>query len=200
MPRLRAVARPKAFDPTRALDAALQCFKQHGFNGTSLSTLTNEMRVGRASLYATYGDKHALFLQALSDYADTTIGYFEQRLAAAADPLEEIRSVLRDVATLSSCEDGRFGCFLVNSTSELAANDETILRFVQSSFRRLEDAYYGALLRAQKEGKLGPDKDPRALARFVFTNVVGLRILGKAQLENGVLRDAAETAIALLEA
>jgi TetR/AcrR family transcriptional repressor of nem operon len=190
--------RPKAFDPGQALDSALQCFKQHGFNGASLSTLTSQMGLGRASLYATYGDKRSLFLAALSDYADATIGYFERRLATADDVLGEIRSLVRDIASMSACAEGRFGCFLVNATSELAANDDEVRAFVERSFLRMENAYYDALVRAQRHGALAADKDPRVLARFLFTTVVGLRVVGKTRPDQRMLGDVAETIVACL--
>ena len=191
--------RPKGFDPRRALDSALQCFKQHGFNGASLSTLTEQMGLGRASLYATYGDKRALFMTALADYADATIGFFLQRLAAAPDPLEEIRAILRDVAAFSTCDDGRFGCLLVNSTTELAANDEEVRAFVAKSFTRLEAGFAHALERAQRDGQLGADAKPTALARFLFATIIGLRVMGKARPDPTVLLDIADSALGCLD-
>jgi len=194
------VPRPKAFDPKRALDSALHCFKQHGFNGASLSTLTQEMGVGRASLYATYGDKRTLFLRALADYADATIGFFVQRLDAASDPLAEVRAVLRDVAAFSVCDDGRLGCFLVNSTAELAASDEDVRGFAAKCFGRFEDAFARALERARASGALAAHKDPRALARLLFAAIIGIRVMGKARVELAVLEDVVDSALACLEA
>jgi TetR/AcrR family transcriptional repressor of nem operon len=192
------VPRPKAFDPKQALDSALHCFKQHGFNGASLSTLTEEMGVGRASLYATYGDKRALFMRALVDYADATFGFFCQRLETATDPLAEIRAILHDVAAFSVCNDGRFGCFLVNSAAELAATDEEVRAFVAKSFERMEDGFARALERARAEGLLAPEKDPVALGRFLFATIVGIRVLGKARADLAVLEDVVDSALACL--
>ena len=191
--------RPKAFDPKQALDSALHCFKQHGFNGASLSTLTEEMGVGRASLYATYGDKRTLFMRALEDYADATFGFFRQRLESAADPLAEIRAILHDVAAFSVCDDGRFGCLLVNSAAELAATDEEVRALVARSFERMEDGFARALERARDEGRLAVAKDPVALGRFLFATIVGIRVLGKAHANANVLKDVADSALACLE-
>jgi TetR/AcrR family transcriptional repressor of nem operon len=193
------VSRPKEFNPDQALDSALECFKRHGFNGASMSTLTKEMGVGRASIYATYGDKRALFMNALTEYSDATIGFFVARLDAAEDPLEGIRSLVRDIASRSACDDGRFGCFLVNSASELAANDPEIRAFVARSFERIEAGYVRALERAREQGQIGADKDLRSLARFLCATVIGLRVLGKARPEPGLLGDVAENALRCLE-
>jgi TetR/AcrR family transcriptional repressor of nem operon len=193
------VPRPKEFDPGQALDSALECFKRNGFNGASMSTLTKEMGVGRASIYATYGDKRALFMNALAEYTDATIGFFVTRLDAAEDPIEGIRALVRDIALWSACDDGRFGCFLVNSASELAAIDPEVRAFVARSFERIEGGYLRALERAKEHGKIGADKDLRALARFLCAAVIGLRVVGKARPEPELLRDIAENALRCLE-
>ena len=199
MPILTPMPRPKEFNPDHALDSALECFKRNGFNGASMSTLTKEMGVGRASIYATYGDKRALFMNALGEYTDATIGFFMARLEAAEDPIEGIRALVRDIAAWSACDDGRFGCFLINSTSELAANDPEIRAFVARSFERIENGYLRALERAQAQGAIGSDKDVRSLARLLCATVVGLRVIGKARPDAQLLGDIAEGALRCLE-
>src|SRR6202011_4012331 len=65
-----AMGRPRAFDVDRALDRALHLFWRKGYEGTSLSDLTQAMGINRPSLYAAFGDKEALFRRALDRYAD----------------------------------------------------------------------------------------------------------------------------------
>ena len=61
--------RPRTFCVDRALDRALQVFWQKGYEGASLSDLTEAMGINRPSLYAAYGNKEALFRKALDRYA-----------------------------------------------------------------------------------------------------------------------------------
>jgi AcrR family transcriptional regulator len=62
------MGRPRSFDAGRALDRALQVFWRKGYEGTSLSDLTEAVGVNRPSLYAAFGDKKALFRKALDRY------------------------------------------------------------------------------------------------------------------------------------
>ena len=66
----RTPGRPRAFDPDRALDRALEVFWRKGYEGASLSDLTSAMRINRPSLYAAFGDKQTLFRRALDRYAE----------------------------------------------------------------------------------------------------------------------------------
>src|SRR5437660_10983180 len=62
--------RPRSFDLDKAMDAALQVFWRKGYEGASLSDLTQAMGINRPSLYAAFGDKETLFRKALDSYAE----------------------------------------------------------------------------------------------------------------------------------
>ena len=62
--------RPRAFDPDVALDRAMHVFWAKGYEGASLSNLTQAMRINRPSLYAAFGNKEELFRKALDLYAN----------------------------------------------------------------------------------------------------------------------------------
>src|SRR4051794_21977945 len=60
--------RPRAFAIDEALDRALQVFWHKGYEGTSLTDLTQAMGITRPSLYTAFGDKEALFRKVLDRY------------------------------------------------------------------------------------------------------------------------------------
>ena len=62
------MARHKEFDPDVALDRALELFWERGYEATSMADLVDHLGIGRASLYATFGSKHELYLKALDRY------------------------------------------------------------------------------------------------------------------------------------
>src|SRR5476649_1907278 len=64
------IGRPRAFDIDAALDRALQVFWKKGYEGASLSDLTDAMGINRPSLYAAFGNKEELFRKAVTRYTD----------------------------------------------------------------------------------------------------------------------------------
>ncbi len=65
------MARTKEFDPDAALQSALELFWRRGYEATSMADLVEALGIGRASIYATFGNKHDLYLKALERYASS---------------------------------------------------------------------------------------------------------------------------------
>ena len=58
------MARPREFDATMVLEAAMNCFWAQGFEQTSVRDLAEQMGITGASLYNAFGDKRSLYRQA----------------------------------------------------------------------------------------------------------------------------------------
>lgn len=193
------MARTKEFDPDAALQAALELFWERGYEATSVADLVAHLGVGRASLYATFGGKHELYLRALDRYGELTDPTLLTGLSQPGPVLPAVRALVERFACEAGGEGGRRGCFVVNAAVELAPHDPAATRRVQASWDYLEAALTSALLRAQAQGELSEGKDPRALARCLLVLMQGLRVMGKAATEPERLRDAAAQALVLLD-
>ncbi|HUO11312.1 MAG TPA: TetR/AcrR family transcriptional regulator, partial [Caulobacteraceae bacterium] len=88
------MARPRRFDRADALQAATEVFWTHGYAGSSADTLVKAMGIARQSLYDTFGNKRALYLEALRAYSAGNVSALVQVLRAETSPLAAIRSVL----------------------------------------------------------------------------------------------------------
>jgi TetR/AcrR family transcriptional repressor of nem operon len=193
------VARTKEFDPDVALQAALELFWERGYEATSMADLVARLGVARASIYATFGNKHELYLAALDRYREMRNPALTEELSQPGPVLPAVRAVIERFAR-ESCEDpARLrGCFLTNSAVELAPHDAGAARIVEHGWNEMETNLTAALTRARAQGELPPDRDPQALARFLLVLFQGMRVAGKAAPRSGRLRAAAEQALALL--
>jgi TetR/AcrR family transcriptional repressor of nem operon len=184
------VARTKEFDPDRVLDDAMSLFWQRGFEATSMADLVDGLGIARASLYATFGDKHSLYLRALDRYVERRDPAVVERLAAPGSPLAAVGKFVADYAAEITADEQHRGCLVVNAAVERLPGDDDVARRVRSSWQTLEVALTAALSRARAEGELAKDADPRALARFAVVVLQGLRVVGKADPGGPLVRDA----------
>src|SRR5690606_20785099 len=106
-PAGRPRGRPRSFDPDEALDKARAVFWNLGYAATSLDDIAAATGLNRPSLYAAFGDKHALYLAALRRSAREAAGALTQALAAKA-PLRDVLATIFDV-TVSIYRRGEAG-------------------------------------------------------------------------------------------
>ncbi|HEX2299517.1 MAG TPA: TetR/AcrR family transcriptional regulator [Pseudonocardiaceae bacterium] len=194
------MARTKEFDPDAALRAALELFWRRGYEATSMSDLVEHLGIGRASIYATFGNKHELYLKALDRYQQARLPEMLRELSQPGPALPAVRALVRSYAADAAATElrGR-GCFVTNTAAELAPHDPAAARLVERNWDHLETVLHSALVRAQAQGELPCGRDPRSLARMLLVLLQGLRVVGKASPDPARVRDAAEQALALLD-
>ncbi|MFJ9818336.1 TetR/AcrR family transcriptional regulator [Streptomyces sp. NPDC101151] len=194
------MARTKEFDPDAALQSALELFWRRGYEATSMADLVEHLGIGRASLYATFGNKHELYLKAFDRYERAGLTRIVRELSEPGPALPAIRAVVRRYADEASDEQlRRSGCLVTNTAAELAPHDPASARRVERNWDHLESTLHATLVRARAQGELPSDRDPLALARTLLVLMQGLRVVGKASSDPARVRDAAERTLALLD-
>jgi TetR/AcrR family transcriptional repressor of nem operon len=189
--------RTKAFDPDAALDRAMELFWSQGYEATSIEDLVDATGVNRASLYGTYGDKHALFLKALERY--TGAGLFAS--LDLEDEDKPVREVLRGLfdRLIARCLDGRgAGCLITNTICEFGARDEAVVETARRALARMENALDLLVRRGQARGEIAAEDSPRAIARYLLNAMQGLQVVAKVNPDRRALQQVAERTLATL--
>ncbi|MGW7096330.1 TetR/AcrR family transcriptional regulator [Streptomyces sp. NPDC054874] len=194
------MARTKEFDPDAALQSALELFWRRGYEATSVTDLVEHLGIGRASIYATFGSKHELYLKAMDRYAEMRDPLLMSELSQPGPALPAVRTLVRRFAAEAASPEGRLnGCFVTNTAAELAPHDPAAARRVEISWEHIETLLHSALVRAQAQEELPEGRDPQALAHLLLVLLQGVRIVGKASNDPARVRDAAEQALTLLD-
>lgn len=174
------MARTKEFKEDQALDKAIEIFWHKGYNGTSAQDLVTHLGLSRSSLYDTFGDKQKLFAESLKRYQKQA----QDQIVQLFDQSENIKETLQDIfkqAVIESLEDRiTKGCFMVNSSVELAMHDEEIAKIVTNNSKAMEEVFTKAVQKGQDSGQISSKIDARVLARFIFNNYSGIRVLARA--------------------
>jgi AcrR family transcriptional regulator len=176
--------RPKAFCEKEALHAAVLVFADKGFEGASLSDLTEAMGINKFSLYATYGNKEALYVKAMTEFNAARY----ERVAQALDaPLarDGIRMLLTGVASRFTDPNGPGSCFVTQAP--LAANEasQKTRRHVAEMRASVEKLIRERFERALTEGELPAGTSAADLARFFAVIIQGFAL----QAQHGGTRE-----------
>jgi len=192
------MARPRTFDEPAALDAAVRLFWEHGFQGTTLSDLTRGMLMQKASLYAVFGDKEALFLSAIDRYRSVFTAPSVAALDGTGPALDAVRAYLRDLARRYTDPQTPRGCLVTNTVLECPAPSEAICRAAAASISAGEAALYRTLERARRGAELPDDVDIRALSRVLLGIGQSMALISKLHADPAFVQDVLQGALDLL--
>jgi AcrR family transcriptional regulator len=169
------LGRPRAFDPDAALEAALRVFWIKGYEGTALSDLTAAMGINRPSIYATFGNKEALFRKALDRYSERMTNYTAEALKEPTARAVAER-LLVGAADLLSCPGNPKGCLMVQGALACGEEADPIRKELISRRATGEAALRERFERAKLEGDLSAGADPGDLARYVMAVMHGMSV------------------------
>lgn len=131
--------RPKSFERDAVLDAAVLVFWERGYEGASLDDLTRAMGINRPSLYATFGNKHGLFLEALDRYVSVQGKVQSEPLRNEADIKSAVEGYYNEIIRTVKSPSGPCGCLIACVASEVAERDEIVRKKIAANLRRSED-------------------------------------------------------------
>jgi TetR/AcrR family transcriptional repressor of nem operon len=191
--------RPREFDETAALEAAVECFWRRGYEATSLRDLTASMGLTAPSLYNAFGDKQELFARALERYLDRTTRDRLHRLEESLAPKEALRRFFAEIIEHSIKDRQRKGCFLVNSALEVAPHHAECRAVIAEQFGEIESFFERCILAAQADETVSLDIDAGDVGRLLLGVLLGIRVLARTKPNRDVLEGVVRPALALLD-
>ena len=175
--------RPREFDLDEALAQALRLFWQKGYEGASLTDLTEAMGITRPSLYAAFGNKEALFRQALDLYERDKPAYIRE--AAEAPTARGVAETLLlgavDVATGGECR----GCMGVIASVACQSVEPSIRDNVNARAESAKRLIVERMQRAIDAGEFVVPTDATAITRYLLALMQGISV----QAQSGATRD-----------
>jgi AcrR family transcriptional regulator len=191
--------RPRAYDADTALRRATDTFWRTGYAGTSLDSIAAAAEMNPPSLYAAFGNKHALYLKALARY-------WELSLAATREALAEDRPLAESLmaayeAALSIYFSGKGtarGCFVIGTAVTEAVEDAEIRKSVAAGLRSIDADFETRFRTARDKGQLKDGADPAALAILASATMHSIAIRVRAGTPRAELREMARKAVSVI--
>lgn len=191
------MARNKEFDEKEVLAKAMRLFLTQGYEKTSMQELVEHMGIHRRSLYDTFGDKHALFMQALTLYKKQTEERLENAAFRSPSALASIRSIFD--AMIDKHPEEPKGCLFVNTAVELGPRDAEAEQAAEDGFRSLEAKLRELIVQGQKQGEIPSGLDASIAAENLHNSLIGIRVLARTSASRDKLHRIKEASLAALD-
>jgi AcrR family transcriptional regulator len=191
----------KHFDQDAVLETVLLLFWQRGPAATGVQDIVEATGLNRSSLYATFGDKQALFQAALTRYVDERSTPAFDRLGGEGRGLDAVRDFFNGLID-ARCEGpfARWGCMVANTYAAPELLDSKVREVMERHHTRLVGELRAALETAAGRGQLQQGIDLRAGAEHLALLAYGINIRSRDGAHAEDLRAGIAAALALMAA
>ncbi|GAA0334747.1 TetR/AcrR family transcriptional regulator [Sphingomonas oligophenolica] len=172
----------------------MSVFAAKGYESTSLADLEQAMGINRVSMYATFGNKEALFVKAMTRYTEVGSHRFLHYLAAPS-ARQGFETLLRESVAMFTDPQGHGVCFVTQAPLTGANISAQTKRFVAERRAGIELMLCRRLRQALDEGELAPGTPIEDLARFFATTILGLALQAQHGATQSELLHVAEIAM-----
>jgi len=169
----RPRGRPRQFDREAALDAAMEVFWLKGYEGASIAALTEAMGINPPSLYAAFGDKDQLFLEAVARYVNARVDscpYAMETTAYAA--MDRLLTYMAE--ELVTTEDHPRGCMMMMAAATSANASPKVQQALADMRAASRERIRARIRRGIADGDVPPGTDAGALADFYSAVLTGM--------------------------
>ncbi|MGZ9809861.1 TetR/AcrR family transcriptional regulator [Pseudoroseicyclus sp. H15] len=191
----RKPGRPLSFDREAALERAMLAFWETGFETTSVAELTAAMGVTAPSLYAAFGDKKGLFLEALRRYTGDP-AEMARSFAAAPTARDAVAQMLAEAAVLFTGETTPRGCLLASAVATGSKEAADVRAAAAAERAAIREIIVARVERDIAAGLLPKGTAPGALADMALAVTQGMSVLARDGAERGALLALCEAALA----
>jgi TetR/AcrR family transcriptional regulator, copper-responsive repressor len=194
----RSKGRPRTFDRDRALHRALEVFWKRGYEPATMGELCSAMGINPPSLYAAFGNKASLFMEAVEHYETTYWAAPWRLLDEEPDLRKAMERFLLDAAAVLSSLEAPCGCMVVLATANVSPESEDVHEAMKGLREISRANFLRRLERARVAGDLPDGTDVEALASAFNTLLQGLSIQARDGASPAELERIARASLAML--
>lgn len=181
---VKSRGRPLAFNQDEALERALQVFWSRGYEGTSMAELVDALGINKPSIYATFGNKEALFRKALAKYLAGPVAYVAKAMSEPTAYQVAEKFLTSSAEFLTNLDNPR-GCMVVQAALTCGQSSTMIQQELIDHRKNYENLLSQRFEMAKTQGDLSSQVDAVALAKYIATIHQGLSV----QATSGASKD-----------
>ncbi|VAX00765.1 Transcriptional regulator, AcrR family [hydrothermal vent metagenome] len=175
----------KQFDQQEALSKALNVFWNKGYEATSMQDLVASMGINRASMYQTYGNKHALFVLSLDLYIRMSLSNIQKMtdtfVSESDSSFDSLQRVFETMIE-TGYKGEQNGCFINNTAIELASHDPDIAKKIRQFWIDFENIFTTHIQHAIDNNEIDADTNAKQISSLLNINLQGLMVKSKTSV------------------
>jgi len=189
----RPRGRPRSFDRDVALARAMKVFWEKGYEGASMQDLLAAMELSSPSLYAAFGDKESLFVEAVQRY----VAGVRQECECAEEHTarESIEWILSELSGIFTDRSHPPGCLAIIAFMTASASSLKIQKLLAEQRAETRARFRAILERGMKKGELPRGTDAAALTDFYLAVVAGMSMQAREGASRKALLAMVQTAM-----
>ncbi|MGJ7489081.1 TetR/AcrR family transcriptional regulator [Variovorax sp. ZT4R33] len=192
--------RPRGFDRDQALTRALDVFWRSGYELASVAELCSAMAINPPSLYAAFGNKSKLFLEAVDFYEHRYWDATWEALEAEPDIHQAVADFFDASARILLSPQAPCGCLVALAAVSVSDASVEVREAIDALRREGKALFVKRLKRAVKDGQLPARTELKSLAGALNTMLEGMSIQARDGLSTSEMRRLAAHAVRLLPA
>jgi TetR/AcrR family transcriptional repressor of nem operon len=193
------MARTKAFDEELVIEQALDLFRRRGYDATSIRDLVAHLGISSSSLYATYGDKDALFMLVLIRHSQMEQEMFRQQLTDWTDPRATVEHLFAEHIDQILSEELPHGSLTLKAAMELGVSKPQVTDLLRVYLDELVDLFSQFLQEAAHQGHLHLTEPPKDVARYLLFALFNLSFMARVYRDRARLEAYARMALRILD-
>lgn len=193
-PSTKQRGRPPSFNQDEALEKALHVFWSHGYEGTSMSELTEALGMNKPSIYAAFGNKEELFRKVLVKYLAGPVTFVA---AALNEPTAQkvVEAFLFGAVEFLTEPNTPRGCMVVQGALTCGEGSAKIQQELINHRQSYENALKQRFDLAITQADLPPKSNSAALAKYLATLHQGLSVQATSGATKAELMEVVNLAI-----
>ena len=194
----RPRGRPRAFDRAEALNIALKLFWARGYEQTTVAELCSALGINPPSLYAAFGNKSTLFLEAVRHYEQLYWQAPAERLLASKDIRAGIHAYFQEAAAILISPEAPCGCMTVVTAINVNETETEIIAELKKMRQATTEMFTQCLRQALQERQIPLDSNVPVLALSLTAFLEGMSLQAREGIYLAELMGMAGLATRLL--
>ncbi|ASJ71987.1 TetR/AcrR family transcriptional regulator [Granulosicoccus antarcticus] len=192
------MARPRKFDREDILNRMKLAFWENGYNDISMDDVGRITNLNRGSIYNAFGDKRALYLEALELYGQQHYGAAVELIQQADNTPTAVQQLYEGAFKSMKDDQARWGCFMCNAAVEVAPADPEVAIIVKKYIATLSKAFLHSLQKSYPTANT--IKYPKNIAEQLTSSYIGFNVMARTGMTIASLRRISDASVEVVTA